>query len=118
MKALPALWRNTFLRWPKRTGLILFSLSYWLIASLLHLRISLFLVTSHTTPLGRIRPADYSAYLGGALLLVLGVWLLERTIRRPPRLQRLLQWGTVLAAVWATDRLLIQSANEYIHFPQ
>lgn len=91
-------------------------LTYWALASIFHLKVSLFLI-SPMLP-GRSRPADYiwnACLILGALLLT---WVMGQFIRKKigiPFVIITLLW--VLAAL-AANRFLVSTTNEYVHYPQ
>lgn len=93
-------------------------LIYWLAISLLHLKFSIFLVSRHATPLGGIRPSDYSKQGAIALAIGLALFIAWRAFHGRERFKTLLYWFFLAVAVFSADRLLVFTPNEYFHFPQ
>ena len=103
---------------PGAAGWWLVAAAYFAASCLMHLQFSLWLVRPRATPWGQhalsaLVPA--AAALGG---LLLGAFVI-RQVRRSPQ-PRLLAaaWLLWAAAVFAIDRTLTYSANEYFHYPQ
>ena len=83
-----------------------------------HLTFTDWLLASHPTPFGAIKPA---AYLGQALTLTalaVVLYLAHRAWRGRRRLVSVGYWIGWVAAVLMIDRTLIFSLPEYLHFPQ
>jgi len=94
------------------------AVSVWAIASLMHLRFSLWLVVPHETPFGSVTLADLVpavAAIGGVVLLA----TIALQLRRAPRPGLAAgYWIAWVAAVLAVDRTLTFSPNEWAHYPQ
>ncbi|NJD87250.1 MAG: VanZ family protein [Betaproteobacteria bacterium] len=94
------------------------AVAVWAIASLMHLRFSLWLVVPHETAFGKFALADLvpaAAAAGGAVLL----FAIALQLRRAPH-PRLAAgyWIAWAAAVVAMDSTLTFSPNEWAHYPQ
>lgn len=94
------------------------AVSVWAIASLMHLRFSLWLVVTHETPFGSVTLADLVPVvtaIGGVVLLA----TISLQLRRAPRPGLAAgYWIAWVAAVLAVDRTLTFSPNEWAHYPQ
>ena len=101
-----------------RLWLALLAGAYWMATSLLHLELSKLIVSSVSTPFGNFRPSDYSSVSGwvGLTALVLIVFLRAR--RGQHHLRTSIYWLFLLAVIFAANRLLLFSPNEYVHYPQ
>lgn len=91
---------------------------YWLLSSLLHLKLSLFLISPLSFFQNEIRPSDFILPLSwGAAAAFLGL-VFYRLYRRS------IGWGTILcvslwsSAVLAANLVLVSTSNEYVHYPQ
>jgi len=94
------------------------AITYWFLSSLLHLKVSLFLISPLPFFQNGIRPSDLilplSWVAAASLLSLLSLQLFRHSIG----------WGMILcvslwsAAVLAANFLLVSTSNEYIHYPQ
>jgi len=111
--------RNRFqvLKTP-RLWLALLSVTFWVTMSLLHLKLSKLIVSPLPTPFGNFTPSDYSSASGwvGLTALVLIVFLQAR--RGQHHLRTFVYWFLLLAVIFAANRILLVSPNEYVHYPQ
>jgi len=91
---------------------------YFVAGCLLHLQFSLWLVRPRDLPWGHHALSEFvpAAAFVGTLLLSIVVLHHLRHSPRPWGLGAL--WLLLAAAVWAIDRWLTYSANEYLHYPQ
>ncbi len=101
-----------------RLATAMFALVYWLGLSLLHLKFSMLFVIPRATPLGEIRLSSYSK--PGAMVLVIGLslFIAYRAFKGRQRVKTLVYWFLIAVMVRASDRFLIVTVNEYIHFSQ
>jgi len=111
--------RNRFqvLKTP-RLWLALLSVTFWVTMSLLHLKLSKLIVSPLPTPFGNFTPSDYSSASGwvGLTALVLIVFLQAR--KGQHHLRTFVYWFLLLAVIFAANRILLVSPNEYVHYPQ
>ncbi len=94
------------------------AVAVWAIASLMHLRFSLWLVEPHETAFGKFALADLvpaAAALGVVALAAAVAFQLRRSPHKWPIAG---YWAAWAAAVVAMDRTLTFSANEWAHYPQ
>ena len=103
--------------WPVTT------LLYWLGTSLLHLEISKIIVSPVSTSLGPIEiklgtPANYSTHFAWTLLILGALFVILRAVKGKARLRTIIFWIMWGTALYWTNRLLVFSPNEYVHYPQ
>ena len=101
-----------------RLFLPVMTLAYWLATSLLHLKISKIIVSPVSTPLGSFTPSDFACFFAWALLILVILFVLLKARKGSARLRTFTYWIMWGAAVYAANRLLILSPNEYVHYPQ
>lgn len=96
----------------------LLAVTYWMATSLLHLKLSKLIVSPLPTPIGNFTPSDYSSASGwvGLMPLVLIVFLRAR--KGQHHLRTFVYWVLLLAVIFAANRILLFSPNEYVHYPQ
>ena len=96
----------------------LLAVTYWVATSLLHLKLSKLIVSPLSTPFGKFTPSDYSSASGwvGLTTLVLIVFLRAR--KGQHHLRTFAYWFLLLAVIFAANRILLFSPNEYVHYPQ
>ena len=96
----------------------LLAVVYWVTMSLLHLKLSKLIISPLSTPFGNFTPSDYSSALGwlGLTALVLIVFLQAR--KGQHHLRTFVYWFLLLAVIFAANRILLFSPNEYVHYPQ
>lgn len=98
--------------------LALTAIGYWLATCLLHLEISNIIVSPTSTPLGTFTPAEHASTAGWVLLVGLVAFIAFRAKRGVYRSKTLLYWFLWFAVVYAVNKTLVFSPNEYIHYPQ
>lgn len=101
-----------------RLALALVTMGYWLATCLLHLEISIIIVSPMSTPLGTITPSEYSSAVGWVVLLGAAVLIALQAKNGQSRGRTLLYWLLWLTAVYFANKTLVFSPNEYIHYPQ
>ncbi len=101
-----------------RLLLALTTISYWLATSFLHLEISNIIVSPTSTPLGTFTPAEHASTTAWVLLVGLVAFIAFRAKRGVYRGKTLLCWFLWFALVYAVNKTLVFSPNEYIHYPQ
>ena len=92
---------------------------YFMVFCLGHLEFSEWLVRRRHSPLlGDFQWADFLLPMGLAAGVVLAAWQVHRAWRGCQRVTTICAWAGWLAVVGVTDRLLIYSLPEYLHYPQ
>jgi VanZ family protein len=96
----------------------LLTATYFAASCLMHLQFSLWLVRPRATPWGQHALSELvpAATAIGAMLL--GIFLLRQLRRSPRRWPLAAAWLLWALAVFAVDRYLTYSANEFFHYPQ
>lgn len=102
----------------RRTTLWLLFGTYFAGTSLLHLQLSIWLVSPADLPFGRIRPADYLPVAVGLAGAGLAIAVIRQAWRGERRLVTVAYWVLWGLAALAADRVLFFTANEYAHYPQ
>jgi glycopeptide antibiotics resistance protein len=91
-------------------------LTYWALASIFHLKVSLFLISPLLS--GSFRLADYIwivCLILGALLLA---WVIGQFLRRRVGIPFVIISLLWVIAVIGANRFLVSTTNEYVHYPQ
>lgn len=111
--------RNRFQAFnPPRLWLALLAAAWWLATSLLHLKLSKFIISPVSTPFGNFTLSDYSSALGWVGFTALILIVFFRARKGQHHLRTFVYWFFLLAAIFAANRLLLFSPNEYVHYPQ
>jgi len=96
----------------------LVAVTYWVATSLLHLKLSKLIVSPLPTPFGSFTPSDYSSALGWVAFTALVLIVFLRAKKGQHHLRTFVYWFFLLAVIFATNRILLFSPNEYVHYPQ
>lgn len=112
---------HTLTKWisPKKQSLYwLLLITFFLLSSLLHIKISNFLVRPIDTPFGVVTLIGYSMFFTWPMLVCFVVVIVFQAYAGTRRASTLLYWGLWLGTVIFTDRILLFKEIEYIHYPQ
>lgn len=101
-----------------RLWLALLAGVYWAATSLLHLKLSKLIVSPLSTPFGNFTPSHYSSALGCVGLAALALIVFLRARKGQHHFRTFVYWFLLLAVIFAANRILLFSPNEYIHYPQ
>jgi hypothetical protein len=85
---------------------------------LFHLKLSKLIVSPLSTPFGSFTPSDYSSASGWVGLTALLLIIFFRARKGQHYLRTSAYWFILLAAIFAANRILLFSTNEYVHYPQ
>jgi hypothetical protein len=101
-----------------RTWILLAALSYWMANAALHLVFSNLLTRSWLTPVGELVPIRYSRELVLASTLILLAWICWRGVLARRRYLSWVAWLLLLTAMAASNRWLLTTPVESIHYLQ
>ncbi len=102
----------------RRIIYLITAIIYWSLSSLLHLKVSLFLISPLPLFQNEIRPSHYILTLSYVIAASFLILVFVQTVRRKIR------WSTILfvflwsVAVLSANSLLVSTSNEYVHYPQ
>jgi len=96
----------------------LLAVTYWVATSLLHLKLSKLIVSPLPTPFGNFTPSDYSSAFGWVAFAALVLIVFLQARKGQHHLRTFVYWFLLLALIFATNKILLFSPNEYVHYPQ
>ena len=96
----------------------LLAVTYWVGTSLLHLKLSKLIVSPLSTPFGNFTPSDYSSAFGWVAFAALVLIVFLQARKGQYHLRTFVYWFLLLALIFATNKILLFSPNEYVHYPQ
>lgn len=99
-------------------GWLLAALAYFLVTSLSHLEVSLWLVKQRTGSQGSFAFKDFAPDAAVAAGAVLAAWLAYQAWKAVRPWPVLALWALLAVCVGLVDRFLTFSAAEYAHYPQ
>ena len=102
----------------RRLWLALLTAAYWVTTSLFHLKLSILIVSPLSTPFGNFTPSDYASALGRVGLTALLFIVFLRARKGQHHLRTFVYWFLLLAVIFAANKILLFSPNEYVHYPQ
>ena len=71
-----------------------------------------------STPFGNFTPSDHSSTLGWVGLTAVVLIVLLRARKGQHHLRTFVYWFLLLTVIFAANRILLFSPNEYVHYPQ
>ena len=101
-----------------RFGILLTAVIYWVCSSRYHHEVAFFVVSFHNTPYGAVKPADYALIFGIISLFLFLVCVFAKWKNTSDRIKTVFYTLFWLLLMLLTDRYLISTPNEYVHFPQ
>lgn len=97
---------------------LLAAVIYWALSSVLHLKVSLFIISPLPDFLPQIRPSEYISHLLVILAAFFFLWIIIRVKKRSVGPITIICAGLWCLAVFGANRFLVSTGNEYVHYPQ